>query len=420
MFSRDLLLQAAEIRPGDHLVALYNQEQEIEHYTTSYIHASLMRNERCLYITGDVDTSAVLRQLETLKSNVGEQGDLVVLDKSDVYAKNGKFSPDRLIGLIQTTAEEALDDGYSALAVTGELSWVLDYEDGEELIVEYEWKLNEYVFNRYPVSALCRYSMSKFPAGVIRDVIQTHPFIIWQGKIHENPYYVLPEGFKDDSMAQYQVQGWLENIDSFTDTKSRFTMILEEQKEELRQLHEKMTSGIIMSFLRLLETHDPYTKDHCQNVAILASKLAERLHMSDKFATKIYYAALVHDIGKTLIPREVLNNPGRLSDEEYNQIKMHPIYGSAPFGEMDEFQDIALAIRHHHEFYDGNGYPDGLTGNDIPLMSRIIAICDSYDAITNDRPYRKARSHDEALAELMRCAGKQFDPELIRHFSDLF
>ncbi len=95
---------------------------------------------------------------------------------------------------------------------------------------------------------------------------------------------------------------------------------------------------------------------------------------------------------------------------------MHPEHGANALGQMEQMQEIARAVRHHHERYDGHGYPDGLSGDEIPLMSRIIAICDSYDAITNDRPYRKARSHDFALAEIAACAGKQFDPELVEHF----
>jgi len=413
---QDLLNQAVEVRPGDHLVALYAEEKEIEDYVTSFIHSALLRNERCLYITGDVDSSAVLQRVESLSAGSGASGELLVLDKSDMYSKSGKFSPDKLISMIQSTVEAAVRDGFSGLAVTGEISWVLDYEDGEDLIIEYEWKLNEYVFDRYPVSALCRYNVNRFSHEMIRNIIQLHPLILWRSRIHENPYYIPPEGFKTNTIAKHQVDTWLNNIFHFTNAKSRFQSIVDRKQEEMRQLHKNMTNGIIMAFLKLLETHDPYTKDHCSNVASLAFRLAESLEISEEFSMKIYYASLVHDIGKTIIPHGILNKPGKLTEEEYGYIKMHPVHGANALDQMEQVQEIAQAVRYHHERYDGRGYPDGLSGDEIPLMSRIIAICDSYDAITNDRLYRRAQSHDFALREISACGGTQFDPGLVEYF----
>lgn len=420
MSVQDLLNQAKEIRPGDHLVALYQEENEIEGYITSYIYNSLSRNERCLYITGDADTSAVLDEVRLLSEPQAESGDLVIMGKTELYARDGKFSPDKLIHMIQSLARSALDDGYSALAITGEISWVLDYDDGEELIIEYEWKLNDYVFHQYPVSALCRYNITKFTDEMIRNIIQLHPIIIWQYKIHENPYYIPPEGFKHNSIAQHQVKSWLENIFNYTDTQRRFKTIVEKKQEEMRQLHDTMTNGLIMAFLNLLDTHDPYTKNHCTNVANLSHHLAARINRSDTFIAKLTYAALVHDIGKTLIPKTILNKPGRLTPDEFAVIKTHPIFGANALDEMEQLHEVSIAVRHHHEHYNGRGYPDGLSGEAIPLMARILALCDCYDAMTNDRPYRKARSHDDALQEIIACSGQQFDPVLVDHFIQLF
>lgn len=412
----ELMTQANEIQPGDHLVALYNDEREIESYITSFIHAALSHNQRCIYITGDVDTSVVVQRLSSLLGENKRSGDLVIIDRNETYSKDGKFHPDKLIDMLRKMVRAALDDGYTALAITGEISWVLDYEDGEELIIEYEWKLNEYIFQTFPVSALCRYNLSKFSHEMIRNIIQLHPIIIWQNRIHENPYYLSPEGFKNNAIPEYQVDGWLKNIFSFSDTKRRFKTIVEKNEEEIRQLHKNMTNGIIMAFLQLLETHDEYTKGHCTNVAYLAIKLAESLDTSEGFNTKLFYAALIHDIGKTLVPKLILDKPDRLTKEEFEYIKKHPVDGANALEKIDQLEEIALAVRHHHERYDGTGYPDGLTGGNIPLMSRIIAICDSYDAITNDRPYRKAQSHTYAVQEIVACSGKQFDPNL----TDLF
>ena len=126
----ELLSQAGEIRPGDHLVALYRDEEEIEKYVTTYIHSALSRNERCVYITGDVDTSIVLQKVKELSTGTSPSGDLVIYDRNDTYSKEGKFNPDKLISMITSLAHTAVEDGYTALAVTGEISWVLDYEDG--------------------------------------------------------------------------------------------------------------------------------------------------------------------------------------------------------------------------------------------------------------------------------------------------
>ena len=416
VLSQELFTQAKEIKPGDHLVALYSVEREIADYVSAYIQSALAQEARCIYIAGDLDTSEVLRPFNTSVKN----GDLVVLGHAEIYSKEGRFSPDKLIETIIDLAKTALRDGYTSLAITGELSWLVNYDDAEEQIVEYEWKLNKRVFDKYPVSALCRYNIRKFSDTVIRNVIQLHPFILWQNKIHENPYYIPPEGFKDNALAQHQVKVWLENMDRFTNQQSRFQMIYARKQEEIRQLHRDMTNGIISAFLKLLEMHDPYTKDHCTNVASLAFRLADKLGMPDDFKTKIYYAALIHDIGKTIIPKEILNKPGPLTASEYEQIKMHPAYGAQALAQVNPLEEISLAVRHHHERCDGKGYPDGLSMDEIPLMARIISICDSYDAMTNDRPYRTALTHEEAMQEILRSAGGQFDPSLVKQFITLF
>lgn len=416
VLNQELLTQTMEIKPGDHLVALYSVEREIANYVSAYIQSALSQKARCIFIAGDLNTSQVLRPFRTSVQN----GDLIALNRADIYSKEGRFIPDRLIEAIIVLAETALRDDYTSLAITGELSWLVNYDEAEEQITEYEWKLNERVFNRYPVSALCRYNIEKFSDTMIRNVIQLHPFILWQNKIHENPYYIPPEGFKDNTLAQHQVKVWLENIDRFTDQQSRFEVIYASKQEEIRELHRDMTNGIISAFLKLLEMHDPYTKDHCTNVASLAFRLADKLGVSDDFKAKIHYAALIHDIGKSIIPKEILNKPGPLTAPEYEQIKMHPAYGAQALAQVSPLEEITLAVRHHHERCDGQGYPAGLSMDEIPLMARIISICDSYDAMTNDRPYRTALTHDDAMQEILRSAGGQFDPRLVKQFVTLF
>ena len=120
------------------MVALYQSENEIADYVSTYIYSALLRNERCIYITDDFDTSLVLEKLHGLTNSLNKNEDLRILTKAETYSKNGKFNPDKLITMIKELANEAIADGYSGLAITGEISWVLDYEDGESLIIEYE------------------------------------------------------------------------------------------------------------------------------------------------------------------------------------------------------------------------------------------------------------------------------------------
>jgi HD-GYP domain-containing protein (c-di-GMP phosphodiesterase class II) len=416
MANKILIEQAIQIRPGDHMVILYEKEEEAEDYLAAFMHASLTRNERCIYITGDADTEQVLTQMKGMDLEHLERGDLVVLNRSEAYAKEGKFNPDRMIKLIQEASDEAIADGYTGLSITGEISWVLDYDNGRELIIEYEWKLNERVFNQYPVSALCRYNMNRFTDDMIINVIQVHPFIIWKRMIHENPFYIPPEGYKNQEISKYQVKVWLENIQSFTNEKSRLQRVIDLKERELELLHKSMTDGIIKAMSGLLSVHDAYTTNHSDNVAMLSRDFAEYLQLTEEMITKLYYAGLAHDIGKTLIPSELLNKSDFLTDDEWNTIKMHPIYGAMALEKANKLEDITNAVRNHHERWDGAGYPDGLKGDQIPLMSRILALADTFDAMTNDRPYRKAFSDEIALAEIEKCSGKQFDPDLAEAF----
>jgi putative nucleotidyltransferase with HDIG domain len=417
---QDFLLQDEKGHPGDHLVALYRNENEIENCIIKYIHAALLRNERCIYIKSDADHFVLPEKVKKQRENTDSPGDLIFIEKSNLYSESGKFCPDTFISLLKVMAENAIQDGFTAIAVTCDISWIMGYEDGEDMVIEYEGKLGELISQTYSVSALCRYNITDFSDEMIRNVIQMHPYIIWQNTIHENPYYVHNENIECSIGIKQQVEALLEDIHGLLDTKSSHNINEEKSQKELCQLNENMTNGTIKAFLKLLETHDLYTKGHCSNVASLALKLAERLHVSDEYNTKIFYAALVHDIGKTIIPIDILNKKGKLTAEEYECIKMHSEYGASALSQMDQLDDIALAVRHHHEHYDGKGYPDGLSGSGIPLISRIISICDSYDAITNDRPYRKAQSHEYALKELDACSGKQFDGFLVNCFKMMF
>jgi diguanylate cyclase (GGDEF)-like protein/putative nucleotidyltransferase with HDIG domain len=161
--------------------------------------------------------------------------------------------------------------------------------------------------------------------------------------------------------------------------------------------------------LTLME-RDRYTGEHSEAVIEMSAGVARTLGLRETEVQWIRSAALLHDIGKVAIPDEILHKPGPLSDEEWVLMKQHPVIGERILRVLPGMGPVARIVRHEHERWDGNGYPDGLAGEEIPIGSRIIIAADTYHAITSDRPYRAARSHREAIEELTLCSGTQFDP----------
>ena len=169
----------------------------------------------------------------------------------------------------------------------------------------------------------------------------------------------------------------------------------------------------LRSLAGALEARDSYTRGHSQRVADLSLKLAEELDVSEEERKEIYSAALLHDIGKIGVRDEVLLKPGKLTDDEMETIRSHPIFGDAILAPLKFLGKVAGMVKHHHERWDGKGYPDGLAAEQIPLASRIVAVSDTYDALTSDRPYRSRRTHEDALAIIEEESGAQFDPRVV-------
>ncbi len=513
-----------KIETGDHLVLLYGNEK-IGETVASFIAESLNRNERCMYVNGDTDTDEMLACLSKIidVDKVIEKKQLFILDKSEAYSKNGVFVPDKMIDLLKSESRAATSDGYSGLSVTGELSWVLDYEDGREKIIEYEWKLNDRVFSNHPVTALCRYNLDKFTPSMIKSIIELHPFIIHDGMINENPYYVQPEGYRDNKVEEYEVMSWLKNINSFTKTKSKFISDIEKKDREYHDLFNRIQDGICVSQVdesikqvtitkankaaeklsgfttdeligksissldptpglmdlastlpvgfettfetellksdgssvaveintklyeenskrfiltvardislrkkymedilttvtNFLEIHDEYTKGHSEKVALLARQTAKAMGLCPEKVNEAYLTGLVHDIGKMLIPDEILNKVKDLDEQEYETIMMHPVWAYDAISKNEELGGIAKNARHHHERWDGNGYPDGLKGDEIPIISQILIVADAYDAMTSERTYRDAMTKERAIAEMRAFNGTQFPPDIVDVF----
>jgi len=169
---------------------------------------------------------------------------------------------------------------------------------------------------------------------------------------------------------------------------------------------------VIAALASALQERDRYTGDHSESVVNMAGRVGEALGMNADAVAKLRTAALLHDIGKVGVPDAILHKEGPLDDQEWEMMRQHTIIGERILRAIPGLGSIARIVRHEHERWDGKGYPDGISGEDIPLGARIILACDAYHAMTSDRPYRAAVSHPDAIAELTRNAGTQFDPKV--------
>jgi putative nucleotidyltransferase with HDIG domain len=170
----------------------------------------------------------------------------------------------------------------------------------------------------------------------------------------------------------------------------------------------------------VIEADDGYTGEHCKSVVTLCLELADHLDLGPERRRNLEFAALLHDVGKIAIPKEIINKPGKLDPHEWTIIKTHTLEGQKMLDRVGGFmREVGLIVRSHHERWDGGGYPDELAGEQIPLEARIIACCDTWNAMRTDRPYRTALSTEVAIAELLANAGKQFDPHVVDTFIQL-
>jgi HD-GYP domain-containing protein (c-di-GMP phosphodiesterase class II) len=176
---------------------------------------------------------------------------------------------------------------------------------------------------------------------------------------------------------------------------------------------EQTFTTTLTALMSTVEAKDDYTASHEQQVADLTQRVALRLGLGASRASDVRYAALLHDVGKVAVPSEILLKPGPLSDEQWMVMRGHAAAGGTLVASIPAFAHLAPAVRASHERWDGKGYPDGLAGERVPLAARIIAACDTYEAIVTDRPYRPARTLAEAARELRRVAGSQLDPRVV-------
>jgi putative nucleotidyltransferase with HDIG domain len=189
--------------------------------------------------------------------------------------------------------------------------------------------------------------------------------------------------------------------------------------QQVAEQYQALTEGVLKALAATLETKHPETRAHSERVALCAVHLASALNLNAEEVKAIYAAGLLHDIGKVAVDQSVLDKPGKLDEAEMDQIFAHPVESARIVAPVALSRLTVDAIRHHHERYDGKGYPDHLAGEQIPLSARILAVCDAYDAMTSERAYKPALPYQEGYRRLREGSGKQWDPEIVEVFCTL-
>ena len=255
-------------------------------------------------------------------------------------------------------------------------------------------------------------------------------------KFNKDLYILLLTGHKDlapplETIKRLEIQGYCEKSDKFdqllllieSGIKSIEQMntikTINEQLQDKNQELERAYLDTIGILRQTVEAKDPYTRGHSDRVSEYSVLIGKKLGLDENTLHILKIGGLFHDIGKIGIPDSILLKESKLSDEEYSQIKNHPMIGVHMLGDAAIFTDILPIVKHHHERYDGRGYPSQLVGDDIPYVARIAAVADTFDAMTSKRSYRNSLPIDVVRAEIERCSGTQFDPNIAKVFLDI-
>ncbi|MDP3296175.1 MAG: HD domain-containing protein [Thermodesulfovibrionia bacterium] len=203
--------------------------------------------------------------------------------------------------------------------------------------------------------------------------------------------------------------------DKLIQSKDAFFNMLKDTDTAHKEVKE-LYNDLIVAFANTIDAKSPWTKGHSERVTHYAVSIAREMGLNEKEIETLKTAGLVHDIGKIGTYDIILDKPDRLTKEEFELVKMHPAQGEKILSPIKGLKSIIIVIRSHHEKLDGTGYPDGLKGEDIPLLSKILCAADSYDSMTADRPYRPSPGKEYAISEFKRCSGTQFDPQVVEAF----
>ncbi len=255
-------------------------------------------------------------------------------------------------------------------------------------------------------------------------------------KFNKELYILLLTGHKDmapplETIKRLDIQGYCEKSNKF----DQLLLLVEsgiksvKQMDEIKRINEELSESneklekayldMVQTLRYTVEAKDTYTRGHSDRVSEYSVLIGEKLGLPEDQIKTLRIGGLFHDIGKIGIPDSILLKPDKLSDDEYSQIKNHPSIGAHILGSAEIFKDIIPIVKHHHERYDGNGYPSRLKGEEIPYIARIAAVADTFDAMTSRRSYRGPIDIEHVKEEIKRCEGTQFDPQIAEVFLDI-
>ncbi len=413
--SMDIIVQAMRAGASDFLIKPFKFEQfQVSMERMIKERTMLLENE---FLTEERKIKKALERMnEKLEKKIREQAVLFSISESLAKTRN----TDQLYQVLVMLAARLIDAGQAML-------WIKEPDSSRLALVASHGPL-EVVHKSIEING------SNHPcARVIRDGIP----ILADGTAQRGPdpfsgqeaarysYIMVPFSIRGEILGVLAISG-TEGKNSLGEEALFLLHLLAERASltiENLLLYDSLLINLhatLRALVRTLEAKDPYTRLHSERVTKWALGIAEEMGCPQEKLDTLAFAGHLHDIGKIGIRDQILMKPGRLTEEEYEIIKTHPVIGAEIVGHLGLLTEETAIIRHHHERWDGKGYPDGLTGKDIPELSRILAVADTYDAITSRRPYRDAKQADFARKEIKSNAGTQFDPKVVEAFLSYF